>query len=417
MNRQLFNIGFVAVLLLTATMNYAQDWTRFRGPEGKGIVHDAQINLEALKGAPHLLWETYVGMGHGTLVIADGRLYTSGNQRVIAGADTVNEDIIYCLDAVTGDELWHYAYPCADRAWPGPRTTPTLDDGLIYNLSWEGDLFALNMVDGRVAWKLNLIDAGLSTANRWGFSGSPVVEGDVLYLNAGKSGAALNKKTGTVIWQSEAENFGLATPVLYDWKGQRMGLFSGEREIHAVDIQTGKRQWSYAWKTCNDPQVIGDRVLLTGDQNRKQSCLLQMTDGEPTMIWESRVIMDWAFQNVVIKDNHAYGFGHVRRTQPLQCFDLSTGELKWQEDLGDYGAFVLAGDQAVILDGDGDLVIAELSPEKYTEQASTKVLMMAPANDLPMNRRNFCWTEPVLHQNKIYVRGNYGNIACVNLQP
>lgn len=409
-------MALCTVLLLTA-VGQAQDWTRFRGPEGTGIVTAGPINIQALKGTPHLLWESNVGMGHGTLVVADGRLYTSGNQTVIAGTDTLNEDILYCMDAVTGNEIWHYAYPCADRAWPGPRTTPTIDDGLIYTLSWEGDLFALHTADGRVQWRLNLLEAGLSTANRWGFSGSPVVEGDILYLNAGKSGAALHKKTGKVLWQSEAENCGLTTPVFFDWQGRRMGLFSSEREIHAVDVQTGQRQWTYDWKTCNDPQVIGDKLLLTGNHNRKQSCLLQMTEGEPTLIWESRVLMGWAFQNVVVNDNHVYGFGHVRRNQPLQCFDLSTGELKWQENLGDYGALIMAGNQAVILDGDGDLVLAELSPEKYSAQASAKVLMMAPANNLPTNRQNYCWTEPVLHQNKIYVRCNYGNITCIDMLP
>jgi len=35
---------------------------------------------------------------------------------------------------------------------------------------------------------------------KYGFSGSPVIEDDLIILNAGKSGIALNKFTGEKVW-------------------------------------------------------------------------------------------------------------------------------------------------------------------------------------------------------------------------
>ncbi|HEB32141.1 MAG TPA: hypothetical protein ENI15_14930 [Spirochaetes bacterium] len=55
------------------------------------------------------------------------------------------------------------------------------------------------------------------TPPTWGYAGSPVIEGDILLLNAGVSGIALNKKSGKKIWVSRRGTRGYATPVIYDW--------------------------------------------------------------------------------------------------------------------------------------------------------------------------------------------------------
>ncbi|MCK5146361.1 PQQ-binding-like beta-propeller repeat protein [bacterium] len=408
-------IWVIAIIALMTSAAFAEDWPRFRGPQGNGISMEKNWNAEALNGTPDVEWETHVGMGHGTITIIGNRLFTNGNKHVIAGQDTVNEDILYCFDSITGEELWQYAYPCADRAWPGPRATPTIDENIVYNLSWEGDLFALNLEDGRVIWKLNIVEQGLSAVNNWGFCGSPAIVGEKLLLNLGKAGVALNKKTGEVIWKSEAEMCGLTSPVLFDWQGTKMAFFSSEKFLHAVEVASGKLQWSYEWKTCNDPQVFGDKVFLSANHNRKQTRVIKITGAEPELIWEKRFMMNWAFQNAVLIDGYAYGFGSIRRDQPLHCIELETGELKWQENLGDYGALISADNKLIILDGDGDLLIAKASSEKFETISKAKVLTMASHDNLPEDRRNYCWTEPVLNNGRVYVRGNYGTIACINV--
>ncbi|MCK5146363.1 PQQ-like beta-propeller repeat protein [bacterium] len=414
-NTTFFKLGAVLVLTLLCNRLSAQDWPRFRGPDGLGIASNQTLSASALQGSPDIVWESNVGKGHGTIIIADDILFSTGNKFVVAGEDTLYEDILYCLDTRTGEELWHFAHACRDRNWPGPRSTPMVNDGLVYHVSWTGDLFGLDVQSGQVRWSVNLIDSGLTRNNRWGFCSSPVVDGDRLYLNCGKSGVAFNKKTGKLIWRSDAEICGLSTPVFFDWKGQRLGLFSSDKDLHAVSLETGAIQWSYAWSNYNNPVVLGDQLLLTGSLNSKQSRLMKMHDDSLEVLWESDVVSGWAFQNVVVKDQFVYGFGMERRIRPLQCFDLNTGELKWQEDLGVYGAFIMAGKNALILDGDGDLIVAEFCPEKLTLMASAKILPMAPGGNLPNQRKNYCWTEPVLYSGKAYVRDNYGNIACVNM--
>ena len=204
------------IISLISTLS-ADNWTTWKGPNGNYISNETGWNPEALSGSPEILWETNVGKGHATVAVKDEYLYTTGNRMVIAGKDTLHEDVIYCLDSETGDENWTYAYPCEDRDWPGPRTSPILDGNLLFILGWEGDLFCFNSENGDVIWKKHLVKDELSDPNSWGFAGSPVVEADMLLLTANKSGIALNKNTGKVIWKSEKGTCGLTTPILFDY--------------------------------------------------------------------------------------------------------------------------------------------------------------------------------------------------------
>jgi outer membrane protein assembly factor BamB len=50
------------------------------------------------------LWGTKVGFGFSNIVIKGIYLYTMGND--------YKEDTVYCLDVVTGEEVWRHPYPC-----------------------------------------------------------------------------------------------------------------------------------------------------------------------------------------------------------------------------------------------------------------------------------------------------------------
>jgi outer membrane protein assembly factor BamB len=62
-------------------------------------------------------------------------------------------DVVYCLDAVSGLEVWRFSYACARGDYPGPRAMPIWEDGLIYTISQAGNLHCLNAADRKVVWK------------------------------------------------------------------------------------------------------------------------------------------------------------------------------------------------------------------------------------------------------------------------
>lgn len=404
-----FVLGFVAFV-------FGSDWTQWRGPYRTGISDETGWSPEALNGAPNILWQTNLGVGHSAVCVKGDRLYALGNKEVILDADTLNIDIVHCLNAKNGREIWRYEFPCEDKNFPGPNTSPVIDEDRLYTLSWMGELYCFDAEKGTVRWKRHLIADSLTLNNEWGLSGSPVIVDDMLLLTAGKSGLALDKLKGSVVWKSELEVPGLTTPILYTDGEKQLALISSHDDIHAVDIHTGQRLWSYTWKTCNDPYVVNDKILLTANHNRKRTTLIEMNNGEITPVWESRVIAGWSFQNQVVIDNHSYAIANLRRGRMIQCVDLKTGELKWSHDHGGEGAMIAADGKLIIMENDGDLVVARVDPEKYSEISRAKVLQPRDSQGIPQDRRWACWTLPVLANGRVYVRSNWGDLVCVDVR-
>ena len=409
-------VTLIVILVIFSSLyaiSFSGDWTSWRGPNANGISTEKNWKPEALNGNPNILWETNVGFGHSAVAVKGNFLYTMGNKNIITGAESVFTDFVYCLDANSGKEIWQYSYPCKDRSYPGPRTTPVLDGNYLYTLSWVGDLFCFNAQNGKVIWSRNLVADGLSKKPTWGFSGSPVIENDMLILTAGKAGLALNKKTGKIIWKSELKKCGIPSPVIFTLNGKRIAAISGEKLYYAVDVKTGKVLWSYKWETCNDPVVIDNNLFFSAD--KKGSALVAVNNADPKTLWTKKIIAN-AFQNSIVIDGYAYGFGWVKKKQPFQCIDLKTGDLKWSEDIGMWGALMAANGKLIILKGDGKLAIADASPESYKEITCADVVPMTNNKGIARNKQCFCWTAPVLVNGKIYARNNYGKLVCVDMQ-
>jgi len=419
------------ILVITTTLIFATDWTNWKGPNGNLTTDESDWDAMSISD-PDILWEANLGKGHAAFAITEEYLFTTGNHQVITAnvgsfqvgqtpgmkQDTLYEDVVYCLDAETGEEIWTYSYPCKHRDWPGPRTTPVLDGDLLFILSWEGHLFCFDANSGDVIWKKHLVNDGLSQENSWGFAGSPVVDGEMLLLTANKNGVALNKKTGNVIWKSEPGICGLTTPIIFDYNGKKAAVIPEEKIMHIVDILNGDILLSHDYKTCNDPVIFDNKIYFSAEHNRGHSTMYEFSGDTLKMVWQNnKIIKGWAFMNHAIKDGFTYAIGHYKGKHHLHCVELATGELKWVQRVGDrWGSNIIAGDKLIILNGEGKLIIAETNPEAYTEIASTQILEMADNTGVQEPWQCACWTMPVLSNGKLYVRDNYGKTVCLNVE-
>lgn len=416
MNRKHFILLTTAVFLLTAmfpTLLSATDWPRWRGPNGDGISMEKDWNPKALAN-PKLVWRSAVGMGHSSLSVQGNYLYTMGNTKTGSGDGAVYFDTVYCLDTRSGKEVWKYSYPCGNTQYPGPRTTPTVDGKYVYTLSWEGHLFCFNAKNGRVVWKRHLVNDGLSARPNWGFSGSPIAEGDMLILTANKSGIALNKRTGKVIWKSESGACDLPSPLLFTSNGKRLAAIPQGRNLNAVDVKTGKIVWTHARERVDiDPVISGDRMLLYAYRNSR---VLDISGDKPKELLKTSNVRFNGFLNAVILNGHVYGFHSERSKEYLACMDLKTGDVKWKENVGRFGGLMAADGKLIVLKGDGTLEIAKASEKGYNVISSARVLKMSSNEGLQMPQQCHCWTIPVLANGKIFARNNYGELVCVDVK-
>jgi outer membrane protein assembly factor BamB len=242
----------------------------------------------------------------------------------------------------------------------------------------------------------------------WGFGGSPLVIGDLLLLNVGEAGVAVNKTTGKVVWKSASLDAGYSTPVPMSAGGKSLAVLTNRHEFLAVDVRTGKEVWKLHWATqyganAADPIVDGDRVLISAGYG-KGSALLQSADDVPKTIWKSTVLRSHLNPGVRL-GNFVYGFdGDNTADASLKCIEFATGKEKWsQADLGE-GSLIIADGKLIVLSEKGELSIAPASPDGFKPIAHAQAL------------GGKCWTSPVLSGGRIFCRNAQGDLVCLNVR-
>lgn len=391
---RLFALGFTVCSLSQAT---ALDWPRWRGPELNGHSKETGWLTEWPASGPTVVWKAAVGIGFSSMSVADGRCFTIGNRD--------DKDTVYCFDAATGKELWKHTYSCPLQAKfyeGGPGSTPTVDGDRVFTFSKTGETFCLEAATGKVVWSRDLAKEPGAKAPTWGFAGSALVQGDLLLLDAGVAGTALDKKTGKVVWSSGAEASGYSTLVPLDATGNTMLIF-GAQALIAVDTKTGKEAWRHVWKTsydvnAADPVVAGDRIFISSGYERG-AALLKLADGKTTVAWENKNMRN-QFNSSVLWEGHLYG---VDENQ-LRCLELGTGAVKWTEKSVGKGSLMLANGKLIVLSEKGELMIAPVTPEAFKTIARATVL------------GGRCWTVPVLANGRIYCRNAAGDVVCVDVR-
>jgi len=251
-------ILLASLLLLAPGVGRAVDWPHWRGPDFNGHSPETAWGTDWPGGEPKILWKANVQTGFSSLAVADGRVFTLGNED--------NRETVWCLDALTGEVKWKHTYDCPLEPKffeGGPTSTPTVDGGKVYTLSRSGHVFCLAAANGKVAWARDVAKEDGMPAPTWGFSGSPLVLGNKLILNVGAGGMALDKANGKVLWKSEAAECGYSTPLPVERDGKSLVLMAASKAWIAVDPADGRQVWSQRWVTkydvnAADPIVAGN---------------------------------------------------------------------------------------------------------------------------------------------------------------
>ena len=391
----------VAMLVLCVVSFFqtsANDWPRWRGTDFNGISKETGWSTSWPREGPKQLWKANVGTGFSSIAVSNGRAYTLGN---------VNDtETIYCLEANTGKVLWKHSYACStdpNLYEGGPNATPTVDRSTVYTFSRKGHVFALDAETGNVVWSKNIHDELGLRIPSWGFSGSPLVDGKLLIINAGPAGTALDKATGKVVWSSGKEPAGYSSPVPFEDGPTRAVLLFSIKALSAVNPEDGQLLWEHPWKTswgvnAADPVIVGDKIFISSGYN--QGCaLLQVVGNKVSVLWQNENMRNHFNSSLAVGDN-VYGFDE---SSEFKCLDLQTGSIRWSEQSLGKGSLIGADGKLIVLGEKGQLVVAEPSSEAFKPVARAQVL------------GGKCWTSPVLANGKIYCRNAKGDVVCVDV--
>jgi outer membrane protein assembly factor BamB len=395
-------------LMPAPTVGCISDWPHWRGPGKNGISAETNWSRQWPAQGPKVLWRASVGTGFSSMAVALGRVYTMGNSGHKGAKDSDQDrDTIYCFAADTGKTLWTHVYqsPIKSMGYEGGTSaTPTVHQNKVYTISKIGQVFCLNAVTGKLIWERDLVKEHDLKIATWGFASSALVVDDLLVLNAGTHGLALNKTDGSLAWITGQEKAGYSTPVEYQSQGKACVTLFGRDTLAGVVAHTGEVLWEIPWKAKHDENiadpVIHEGKMLVSSYLGGRCALFDLGHKKITERWSHKDLLNWLSTSILWK-GHVYGMD--AKTKALHCMDFHTGKLAWTQPGFGLGQLMMANGQLIALSDKGRLVIAKASPQGYQELASAQVL------------QGKCWTVPVLAHGKIYARNATGDLVCLDV--
>ena len=393
------------VILFAAAVAQSSDWPQWLGPDGDRIYKGGDFNPTFPAKGPEVLWRSELGTGFASFAVADGVVCGVGYRK---GSDT-----IVCLDALTGEKKWDYTYNSAlvdNLHEGGPSGTPAIHDGRIYTISKDGQFFCLSQSNGKVLWKKNIPEEFGAKMPEWGFSGSPIIDGNTLYLDAGAT-IAMDRVTGAVKWKTKAFKAGYSTPCLFEQNGQRLMAVLNVEGLMVLDRKDGKVLARTPWKTQYDVNVAtpiyhNGKIFVSSAYNK--GCGLFEFDGRRLKpVYQNRNMRNHMDTSVLWK-GHLFGIDRLERhgrLVKLVCMDFETGKIVWSEGGFGCGMVFIADDHLVVMTDRGELVTAPASTSGFKQVSRGQVL--------PQGR---CWTVPVLANGLLYARNAKGNMVCADLR-
>jgi outer membrane protein assembly factor BamB len=434
----------------------ADDWPQWLGPQRDGVWRETGILAKFPAEGPTIRWRTPIGAGYSGPAVAAGRVYVTDRKmpagvspgdpfgrRAVAGTERV-----LCLDEATGKVLWKHEYDCPYQiSYPaGPRTTPVVNGDRVYTLGAMGDLLCLDVATGKVLWSKNFPRDYNAQVPMWGFSASPLLDGDRLICLVGGPGSvvvAFHKDTGQEVWRAlSAKEPGYAPPMVYEVAGKRQLIIWHPESVNSLDPETGKVYWSQpfgfqpagpgrkmvkAGLTVPTPRLMGDLLFVTAFYDGPLMLKLDTDKPGVRVLWQGKSHSEQPDETdglhsimptPVLKDGYIYG---VCSYGELRCLDAQTGQRIWStrqptggKELRWANAFLTPQDDRFILFNEqGDLIIAKLSPKGYEELSRAHILNPTNTMAAPKGRR-VIWSHPAYADRCVFAR-NDQEIVCVSM--
>jgi outer membrane protein assembly factor BamB len=254
-------------LFLLASISTAQEWSRFRGPNGSGVSADTGFPTEFNK-SKNLIWRTPVRPGKSSPVLTHRHVFLTAHEN--------GKLFTQCFDRETGKLLWERS---VDRARVEPAhtlnhpaaITPVTDGEMVYAFFPEYGLVAYD-ANGKERWKAPL--GPFSNEN--GHSSCPIIAGDnvILVLDQMLDSRimAFDRRNGEIRWNIAREELdGYATPLLYQPTGGTAAVITASRgQLGAHRVDNGKRLWSWNKLSPSEvasPILVNDTLFTFGYGN------------------------------------------------------------------------------------------------------------------------------------------------------
>ena len=388
--------AIVTLIIISTTNSFSQDW-----PQWRGMNRDSKVTgFKAPAAWPAELkqeWKVSVGFGDATPVLAGNKIYLNTRQ--------ADQEVILCLDAATGKELWKNSYasmavtgPSASQH-PGPRGTPAVSNGKIVTFGASAILSCLDASTGKLVWRKE----NPTNAFPAFFTGtSPLIVDGMCIIHLGKKDdgqvIAYDLNSGNEKWKWAGEGPSYSSPSVMTIDGKKLLIVITEKNILALGLTDGKQLWQIAtpvqqrFYNCVSPYIDGQNIYLSGQGTGTKAIRVEKSGNEYVTkeLW-SNTEVGAKWNTPVLKDGFLYGFTDQKR---IYCLNAATGQTAWIDNAvnSDFSTIVDCGSVIIGLTSIDNLIVLKPDGKEYSEVAKYKV------SDTPI------YAYPVISGNNIYIK-------------
>ncbi|MCI0457480.1 MAG: PQQ-binding-like beta-propeller repeat protein [Gemmataceae bacterium] len=404
----------LSLLLLTTTALPADNWPRFRGPNGTGVADDKDVPVTWNEKAG-VLWKVPLpALGHSSPIIWGDRLFLQAAPRGGSGR------LLLCLNVRDGKQLWSRTVP-GTTAKTHPKSslassTPATDGERVYTAFWDGREIIMSAYDmgGKPVWDRRL---GTFTSQH-GAGASPIVYQDKVYFANDQDETStlyvFDSKTGKTVWEKKRPAYRAcySAPFLLERQGHRPELIVvSTLAITSYEPHSGRVNWNYEWKfsakmplrTTGSP-IYHDGMLFvcSGDGGGDRHMIALNLDGvgprtKVTLAWENKKDFPYV-PTLLARDGYLY---FVNDKGMAGCYHARTGKRVWFERLDDNNFT----SSPVLIDGKMYIGSEEGNVYVMAAEPTFRLLAKNPVGELIR-------ATPAVAANHLFLRGQR-NLFCI----
>lgn len=395
-------------IMACAALAHAGDWPQILGPQRNGIA-EKEFLPEVWPQKMIPAWTVPCGAGFAGVAVAEGKTVLFHRQG--------GEEIISVFDAASGTPVWSKSYPCDYQASivedDGPRAVPTIHQGRVITFGVAGRLSCLQLKDGGINWSRDTHQEFKAPAGYFGAGSAPLVEGAHVIVNVGgPNGAgvvAFDLQSGKTAWKATDELASYAAPIAHTLAGKRRVLMITRLNFLGLDPHDGREVFRIPFgargPTVNGalPVLVADNVLLTASYGIGAK-LVHLGADKVDVTWDEQVLSS-QYTTPIVHEKQVYGIDGRQDGGPvsLKCFDPITRQVAWSKDGMDYATLIATGQHLFVMQTNGVLRVAELSPKAYHEVVQVKLLTGTTR------------ALPALARGRFYIR-NERSLACFDFR-
>ena len=393
----------VVAISITASGLAPADWPQWRGPNRDGLVKNVAIPAAWPKSLKQE-WKVTVGIGHASPVESNGKIYVFARQG--------EAEVLLCLDAVTGKEIWksvpqpvvYEMHEAAKGHGKGPKSTPVVSNGLVYTFGISGVLSAHDANTGKLKWRREFSKDYPKTSPLFGTSMSPLVDSGLVIAHVGghDKGAltALDAQTGATKWSNPMDGPAYASPIIVMMAGARQIVTFMQKDLVGVDFATGKLLWKLPSKTQYDENintVVAYKDLLIFSREEQGLAAIRLTkpgtEIVPQQVWVNKEA-ELYINSPVVQGNTVYGMT-ARQKGQFFAVDAETGKTVWQSPgrMGENAAMLNLNDKAILLLTNEAKLIVQAADGKTYSPIAEYTVAASPT-----------WAHPLVLGNRILIK-------------